>query len=100
MKRLPYYSAIEGLPEWAASVNALFGQLPVKGSFTLDGKSTNTPFVINSAIDSIKKRIEYLTLFDYVLPEKLVLEVVCSEKAKAKLKARKIPTRFEIKLIF
>lgn len=100
MKRFPYYHAIEGLPEWAASINALFDQLPVKGSFTLDGKPTNTPFLINSSIESIKKRLVYLSQFDYVLPEKLVLEVVCSGKAKAKLKARKIPTRFEIKLIF
>lgn len=100
MKQLPYYRAIEGLPEWAASINSLFGILPLKGYFTLDGKPTGAPFLINTAIESIKKRIEYLNKFDYHLPEKLVLEVACSGKARAKLKHLKIPVRFEIRLIF
>lgn len=100
MKTLPDYQKIVGLEEWVKGTQNILDPIKLKGNLLLDNRVIGGGFVVPCDPAAMKGLVEKVKRMDLLLPENFELEVICSGKAKAKLKHRKIPSRFTIPLIW
>lgn len=100
MKTLPDYHKIPGLEKWVMDVQNILDPIKLKGNLLLDNRVIGGGFVVPCDPVAVKGLVEKVKRMDLLLPESFELEVICSGKAKAKLKHRKIPSRFIIPLIW
>lgn len=100
MKTLPNYQTITGLEKWVRDTQDVLGPIKLKGNLLLDNRVIGGGFVVPCDPVAVKGLVEKVKRLDLLLPESFELEIICSGKGKAKLKHRKIPSRFTIPLIW
>ncbi|CAM8750901.1 hypothetical protein CENTIMANUS_00298 [Klebsiella phage vB_KpM_Centimanus] len=100
MKTLPDYHKIPGLEKWVIDVQNTLDPIKLQSNLLLDNRVIGGGVVTSCDPVSVKGLVEKIKRLDLLLPESVELSIVCSDKAKAKLKHRKIPSRFTIPLIW
>ena len=100
MKTLPNYHEIPGLEKWVIDVQSILDPIKLQSNLLLDNRAIGGGVIASCDPVSVKGLVEKIKRLDLLLPESVELSIVCSDKAKAKLKHRKIPSRFTIPLIW